>query len=65
MFTVAAPSDHFQLDRPGPWLYRNSQRRHRLDVPLAGACVTVRSKIFLVVAFALAVTGCAGGKTHD
>ncbi|MET3580824.1 esterase/lipase superfamily enzyme [Mesorhizobium robiniae] len=25
----------------------------------------VRSKIFLVVAFALAVTGCAGRKTHD
>jgi esterase/lipase superfamily enzyme len=27
--------------------------------------VTVRSKSYLVVAFALAVTGCAGQKTHD
>ncbi|RWQ36984.1 MAG: alpha/beta fold hydrolase [Mesorhizobium sp.] len=27
--------------------------------------MTVRSKIFLVVALALAVTGCAGRKTHD
>ncbi|AZV21717.1 alpha/beta hydrolase [Mesorhizobium sp. M7A.F.Ce.TU.012.03.2.1] len=27
--------------------------------------MTVRSKSYLVVAFALAVTGCAGGKTHD
>ncbi|QND65006.1 alpha/beta hydrolase [Mesorhizobium loti] len=27
--------------------------------------MTVRSKSYLVVAFALAVTGCAGGNTHD
>lgn len=27
--------------------------------------MTVRSKIFIVVAFALAVTGCAGRNTHD
>jgi esterase/lipase superfamily enzyme len=64
MFTIAAAAAHFELDRTGPCLYRDGQRRHTVDVP-SGACVTVCPKIFLVVALALAVTGCAGRKTHD
>src|SRR5437879_6089598 len=58
IFTIAAPSDHFRLDRAGVCLYRNRRCS-------GSRRVSVRSKTFLVLAFVLAVTGCAGQNTHD
>lgn len=61
VLTRLQPCIDFELDRAALWLYRSSQR----IAALGGPRVIVRSKIVLGLAFALALTGCAGGNTHD